>query len=106
MAKDAKIMCPLMGRECIEDGSIVNGELQACRFWIVVQGKHPQSGETISNGDCAMAWQPILMIENSKVNRETGAAIESFRNEMVEANGRTALLLGAAAQQALTERKG
>jgi len=33
-----------------------------------------------------MAWTPILMIENSKVNRETGAAVESFRNEMVKAN--------------------
>jgi hypothetical protein len=28
----------------------------------------------------------MLLIENSKVNRETGAAVESFRNEMVKAN--------------------
>ena len=33
--------------------------------------------------DCAMAWLPVLMIENSKVNRETGAAVESLRNENV-----------------------
>lgn len=89
-----------MGSECIEDGSIKDGELVACRFWVTVQGKHPQTGENISNGDCAMAWTPILMIENSKVNRETGAAVESFRNEMVKANETNTQVLLAASQQA------
>lgn len=86
MAKDAKILCPLMGGECIEDGSIKDGELVSCRFWVYVHGKNPQTGEDVKNGDCAFAWTPILMIENSKVNRETGAAVESFRNEMVKSN--------------------
>lgn len=86
MAKNAKIICPLNGKACIEDGTVVDGELVACRFWVTVMGKNPQSGETINNGDCAFCWTPVLMIENSKVNRETGAAIESFRNEMVRAN--------------------
>lgn len=85
MAK-AKIICPMMGGECVEDGAIRDGELVACRFWVTVQGKNPQTGETVNNGDCAMAWMPVLLIENSKVNRETGAAVESFRNEMVKAN--------------------
>lgn len=83
----AKIICPLMGGlECVEDGAIRNNELVKCRFWITVMGQNPQTGETVNNGDCAMAWTPVLLIENSKVNRETGAAIESFRNEMVQAN--------------------
>lgn len=86
MAKDAKIICPLMGGECIEDGSIKDGELVSCRFWVHVLGKDPQTGKDIDNADCAFAWTPVLMIENSKVNRETGAAVESFRNEMVKAN--------------------
>jgi hypothetical protein len=71
------------GDECVEDGAIRNGELVKCRFWIHVQGQNPQTGETVSNGDCAMAWMPVLLIENSKVNRETGAAVESMRNESV-----------------------
>jgi hypothetical protein len=29
---------------------------------------------------------PILTIENSQQQRQTGAAVESFRNEMVKAN--------------------
>jgi hypothetical protein len=84
MAKDAKIICPMMGgEECVEDGAIRNNELVKCRFWVTVQGKHPQTGEIINNGDCAMAWMPVLMIENSSVNRQTGAAVESMRNESV-----------------------
>jgi hypothetical protein len=86
MAKDAKIICPLMGGECIEDGSIKDGELVSCRFWVHVLGKDPQTGKDIDNADCAFVWSPLLMIENSRVNRETGAAVESFRNEMVKAN--------------------
>lgn len=98
MAK-SKVLCPLMGGECVEDGAIREGELVSCRFWVTVQGKNPQTGETINNGDCAMAWTPILLIENSKVNRETGAAVESFRNEMVKANEASQQMLMQAAMQ-------
>lgn len=97
MAQAKKILCPMMGGECVEDGAIRNGELVACRFWVTVQGVNPQTGETISNGDCAIAWTPVLMIENSKVNRETGAAVESFRNEMVNAQAVSNQVLLAAA---------
>lgn len=98
MAKDVTIICPLMGgKPCVEDGSIVDGKLVACRFWVTVHGIHPQTGETINNSDCAMCWTPVLMIENSKVNRETGAAVESFRNEMVNANQSSQQILLATA---------
>lgn len=84
MAKDAKIICPMMGgEECVEDGAVRNGELVRCRFWVVVHGQHPQTGAQFSDGECSVAWMPILLIENSKVNRETGAAVESLRNENV-----------------------
>lgn len=107
MAKDATIICPLMGgKPCVEDGSIVDGKLVACRFWVTVQGIHPQTGETINSSDCAMCWTPVLMIENSKVNRETGAAVESFRNEMVNANQSSQqILLATATRQNLIEAR-
>jgi hypothetical protein len=40
---------------------------------------------------------PTLLIENSQQQRQTGAAVETFRNEMVEANkvGREVLLATA-----------
>jgi hypothetical protein len=86
MAIEKKVLCPLLNQECIEDGAIVKGKLTACNFWVVVQGKHPQTGEDINQGNCCLNWVPMLLIENSKTNRETGAAIESFRNEMVKSN--------------------
>ena len=93
MAKDAKILCPLMGTECIEDGAIKDGELVKCRFWVHVQGTNPQTGETVSNGDCAFCWTPMLLSENSQQQRQTGAAVESFRNEMVKSNESSQQLL-------------
>lgn len=78
-----KVICPLMKGPCIEDGTVVDGEIHACRFWVYVVGKNPQDGTEVKRGDCAIAWMPMLMIENSNVGRQAGAAIESFRNEMV-----------------------
>jgi hypothetical protein len=100
---NTKIICPMMGTECVEGGAIRNNELVACRYWICVQGKHPQTGEVVNNHDCAIAWLPVLLIENSKVNRETGAAVESLRNEEVKMGGSVigALLAVAQAQPQL-----
>jgi hypothetical protein len=90
MSEKAKVICPMMGgQECVGDGAlrVVDGkpEMVKCRFWVFVQGKNPQTGEVVNNGDCAFCWTPVLLIENSKVNRETGAAVESLRNEAAAA---------------------
>jgi len=98
MAIDKKLLCPLLKSDCIEDGAIRDGELVACKFWVNVAGLNPQTGESINAGDCCLNWMPMLMIENTKINRETGAAIESFRNEMVKSNENTAKILLAATQ--------
>jgi hypothetical protein len=39
----------------------------------------------------------MLLIENSGMQRQTGAAVESFRNEMVKANETSLQVLAAAA---------
>ena len=70
-------MCPLTGDDCME---------HKCDWYINVLGTHPQSGETINRWGCSMSFLPMLMIENSQQQRSTGAAIESFRNEMVKGN--------------------
>lgn len=69
--------CPLTGDPCAE---------HQCEWYIQLLGTHPQSGEVINEYGCTMRWMPILLIENSKQQRETGAAVESFRNEMVHQN--------------------
>ena len=89
------------GKPCVEDGSIIDGELVACRFWVTVMGKNPQTGETTNNGDCAIAWLPVLLIENSKVNREVSAEVGAMRNESVT----TGQQLTAAIIQASTVNK-
>lgn len=51
---------------------------------------------------CVDSFLPMLLIENSQQQRQTGAAIESFRNEMVQSNNAN-LALMSGAQQAFTQ---
>lgn len=57
-----------------------------CTWYIQVRGSDPNSGKEIDEYGCAMAWMPILLLEGAAQQRSTGAAIESFRNEVVKAN--------------------
>ena len=58
---------------------------------------NPNTGEDLDEWGCAVAWLPILMIENSQQQRSTGAAVESFRNEMVKATETSQQILLSAA---------
>ena len=69
--------CPLIKKDCIG--------LQ-CAWFIKVQGVDTNTGNQIDEYQCAISWMPMLLIENSGQQRQTGAAVESFRNEMVKAN--------------------
>ena len=82
MSVEVKTFCPL-GAKCEEakDGSIYR-----CAWYAEVHGKKPDSTEVIREWRCAMNWMPMLTIENSLMQRQTGAAVEDFRNEMVKAN--------------------
>lgn len=85
----AESNCPLDGfKPCRKLG---------CAWFMKVQGKNPNTGKDIEDWGCAMAWLPVLMIENSQQQRQTGAAVESFRNEMVKNNevGQRVLLAAA-----------
>jgi hypothetical protein len=56
-----------------------------CPLWVQLRGKNPQGGD-IDHWGCSLAWLPVLLVENAQQSRQTGAAVESFRNEMVQAN--------------------
>ena len=60
-----------------------------CGWFMKVRGTNPNTGEEIDDYGCSIAWLPLLMIENSQQQRQTGAAVESFRNEMVKSNDLT-----------------
>ena len=66
--------CPLIKKTCMGSD---------CMFAVKLRGTDPNSGEAVDDEACAIAWMPMLTIENTKVNNETGAAVESFRNEAV-----------------------
>lgn len=78
MKIEAKPNCPLNGfNPCRQ---------LECAWFMKIVGKNPNTGEDVDEWGCSMAWLPVLMIENSQQQRQTGAAVESFRNEMVRAN--------------------
>ena len=78
MKLEVKDNCPLNGfKKCKKFD---------CAWFIQIKGIHPQTGAEVDEYGCAMAMMPLLMIENSRQTNQAGAAIESFRNEMVKAN--------------------
>lgn len=89
MKLEVKSNCPLNNFEpCKELG---------CAWFTQIRGQDPNTGKEIDDYGCAIAWMPILTIENSQQQRSTGAAVESFRNEMVKANETSQKVLLAAA---------
>jgi hypothetical protein len=78
MFSSDKADCPLWRAPCKQ---------QQCRWYIQVLGTNPNTGEQLNKWGCSMELLPMLMIENAQQSRQTGAAVESFRNEMVRANG-------------------
>lgn len=85
--------CPLVQGEC---------KKLECVWFIRVAGKDPNTGEQVDEYSCAVAWMPTLLIENAQQSRQTGAAIESFRNETVKSGGAMTAFLAAAAQARLS----
>lgn len=76
--------CPF-GAKCEEVRDVESRQiLYRCPLFVKLRGKDPQSEQEIDEWRCAIAWQPILAIENVQQSRQTGAAIESLRNEMVK----------------------
>jgi len=73
-AKSGEI-CPLMRKD-------VSKVCHKCHWYQKVYGENPQTGEMTEQYACAIAWMPMLTIENSQQQRQTGAAVESFRNVM------------------------
>lgn len=83
MLPDKNIRCPATGfskscREIISE--------HECPKFVKISGVNPNDGAPVDKFGCVDSFIPMLLIENSQQQRQTGAAIESFRNEIVEAN--------------------
>jgi|TARA_R110001599_G_scaffold226132_2_gene425107 hypothetical protein len=57
-----------------------------CAWFVQMKGTSPNDGKEVDEYACAIAWLPLLLVENATQARQTGAAVESFRNEMVKQN--------------------
>ena len=78
--------CPLIKKECVG---------LKCAWFMKVEGYDINTGKRVDEWNCAMSLLPMLLIENSGQQRQTGAAVESFRNEMVKANETNLQVLAA-----------
>jgi len=77
MALEVKLSCPL--GSCCE--KVVDNHIERCAWYVKLEGVNPQNGDRIDEWKCAMAWQPILMIEGNGQTRSVAASIQSFRND-------------------------
>lgn len=78
MQLEVKANCPLNGFEPCKQLD--------CAWFTQIRGTDPNTGDEKDEHGCAVAWLPILTLEGAAMSRQTGAAVESFRNEMVESN--------------------
>jgi hypothetical protein len=69
-----------------------------CAWFMKLAGQDPNTGEQVDEWGCVVSWLPVLLVENAKQMRHSGAAVESFRNEMVKANAENIKALVESAQ--------
>lgn len=81
---DKDVGCHLTGFKTKCRDLVVSGK---CNRWIQVQGHNPNTGEAVNRHNCIDNWMPMLLIENSQMQRQTGAAVESLRNEWIKIHG-------------------
>ena len=86
--------CPLIKEDCLE---------LKCAWFVQLRGNDPQTGKEMDEWGCAVTWNPVLQIETAQQGRQAGAAVESFRNEMVKANQQNQQLFAAATINAALE---
>lgn len=58
-----------------------------CQLWQRIDGVNKNTGEPMHVWGCSDRFTNNLLVENSSQQRQTAAAVESFRNEMLRVNG-------------------
>jgi len=84
--------CPLIQKKCVE---------HKCAWYTLIRGTNPNTGEELDDWRCAVSWMPMMAVEIAQKSNQTGAAVESFRNEVVEANHQNQQLYAHALQQGI-----
>lgn len=84
--------CPLIKKDCIG---------LKCAWFTQMRGTNPNTGEPVDEWGCAVTWMPVMAVEIAQKSNQTGAAVESFRNEVVNANHQNQQLYINALQQGI-----
>ena len=102
MLPDKNIRCPATGfnRSCREIVTECD-----CPKFVKISGVNPNDGTTVDKFGCIDSFMHMLLIENSQQQHQTGAAVESFRNEMVKANENSLRMLAASSQLLIGEKQ-
>lgn len=82
--------CPLIKKDCVG---------LKCSWYTQMRGTNPNTGEPVDEWGCAVTWMPFMAVEIAQKSNQTGAAVESFRNEVVRANHQNQELYREALQQ-------
>lgn len=77
--KDATMLCPFIGHKpCLK---------YQCALYVEMDGTDINNDKKfIRTGACSIAWLPKINLEGNQMVREHGAATESLRNRVDEAN--------------------
>ncbi len=63
-----------------------------CQHYQTVFGSDPQTGEVMEHHMCSDLLANKVRIEGNKLQNESGAAVESLRNEMVRLSSKPQLI--------------
>lgn len=89
-----KKTCPL-GHKCKTTDTTGN-IIEQCMFLIPMNQTNPVTSETRLQEECAVAWTPILLLENARLLSEVRGTTESFRDEMIKSNEKATATMAAA----------
>jgi hypothetical protein len=72
-AKSGRI-CPLMQKDASEC-------CHNCMLWTKVTGKHPQTDEMVNHYHCALAWMPMLQVDQGVKVMRMEETVQKARTE-------------------------
>jgi len=72
--------CPF-GHTCRK---VVDDKIEECMWYVHLEGENPQNGEKIDRVECAIVWQPLLLVENSRETGRVAASVQDLRNETIK----------------------
>jgi hypothetical protein len=70
-------VCPFVGKD-------VSKVCHKCPLYVQVRGMNANTGIEVDHWGCSFSFLPMMLIENTGQQRQTGAAIESLRNMVAE----------------------